>query len=132
MTPTELHEALDTKGLLDDAQNPGTYALAVKTPTDVESVARAFLDVSDVTPDDATLDRLTSGKCAYVGASQDVYSRLMDHARGEVRQATFLRAFEVTDVVGVWPEARPFQAEYNRAAELSRAGWQVWTDGGLV
>jgi hypothetical protein len=132
MNPTEMHETLDTQGLLDDAQNSGTYALEVETPTDTESVARAFREVSDAVPTDEVLDRLTADRVAYVGASGDVYGRLMDHAAGEVRKALFLRAFNVTGVVGVWPERDPFQHEYNRAVSLSNEGWTVWTDGNVI
>lgn len=132
MTPTELHERLDTRGLLDDSRGPGCYALEVDTPDSTEAVARAFLAVGDATPPDATMERLTSHKCAYVGASKQVYDRLADHAAGEVRQATFLRAFDAVGVVGVWPASEPFEAEYNRAVALRREGWTCWTDGGVV
>ena len=129
MTPTAITETLDTRGLLDDARGPGTYALRVETPDTVKSVARAFLEVGDACPPDGALERLTNDRVAYVGASTDVYTRLMDHAEGKVRQATFLEAFNPVGVVGVWPESDPFDAEYNRAVELSRQGWTVWCDG---
>ena len=132
MTPTECHEALDRQSLLADSHNSGTYALRVTTPADAEGVARAFREVSDAVPPDEVLDRLTAARVAYVGASGDVYGRLMDHAAGEVRKALFLRAFDVTGVVGVWPERDPFQHEYNRAVSLSNSGWTVWTDGQVV
>ena len=132
MTPTDLQQTLDDRGLLDDAHNAGTYALRVETPNTVEGVARAFLSVADGTPPEHVIDRLTSERVAYVGASSEVYGRLMDHAEGRVRQATFLEAFDAVDVVGVWPEADPFQAEYNRAVSLSNSGWCVWMDGEVL
>jgi len=132
MTPTDMNEALDRQGLLDKSHGSGTYALAVDTPTDTEGVARAFREVSDAVPPDEVLDRLTADRVAYVGASGDGYGRLMDHAAGEVRKALFLRAFDVTGVVGVWPERDPFQHEYNRAVSLSNSGWTVWTDGEVL
>ncbi|AGM11112.1 hypothetical protein M196_gp18 [Halorubrum tailed virus 4] len=132
MTPTTMHETLDTQGLLDTSHNAGTYALEVTTPSDTEGVARAFREVSEAVPPDEVLDRLTAARVAYVGASGDVYGRLMDHAEGAVRKALFLRAFDVTGVVGVWPESDPFQHEYNRAVSLSNEGWTVWTDGEVI
>ena len=132
LTQSTVNQILDDRGLLDDSHGKGCYGLRVETPNDVESVARAFLSVSDVTPPDAYLDQLTADRVAYVGASIDVYSRLMDHADGQVRKATFLEAFDAVDVIDVWPTERgkdPFEQEYNRASELSRSGWVVWTDG---
>ena len=132
LTQTTVNQILDDRGLLDDAHGKGTYALRVETPNDVESVARAFLSVSDATPLDGFMERLTADRVAYVGASIDVYSRLMDHADGQVRKATFLQAFDAVDVIDVWPTERgkdPFEQEYNRASELSRQGWVAYTDG---
>lgn len=127
-----MHETLDRQGLLDTSHNSGTYALEVTTPSDTEGVARAFREVSEAVPPDEVLDRLTASDVAYVGASGDVYGRLMDHAAGEVRKALFLRAFDVTGVVGVWPERDPFQHEYNRAVSLSNQGWTCYTDGQVI
>ena len=135
LTQTTVNQTLDERGLLDSAHGKGCYGLRVETPNDVESVARAFLSVSDVTPPDAYLDRLTADRVAYVGASIDVYSRIMDHADGQVRKATFLQAFDAVDVIDVWPTERgndPFEQEFNRASELSRQGWVVWTDGKIL
>ena len=135
LTQSTVNQILDDRGLLDDAHSKGCYGLRVETPNDVESIARAFLSVSDVTPPDAYLDRLTADRVAYVGASIDVYSRLMDHADGQVRKAMFLQAFDAVDVVDVWPTERgkdPFEQEYNRASELSQRGFVCWTDGELL
>ena len=134
LTQSTVNQILDERGLLDSAHGKGCYALRVNTPNDVESVARSFLSVSDVTPLDGFMERLTADRVAYVGASIDVYSRLMDHADGQVRKATFLQAFDAVDVINVWPTERgkdPFEQEYNRASELSRQGWVVWSDGSL-
>ena len=135
LTQSTVNQILDDRRLLDSAHGKGCYGLRVDTPNDVENVARAFLSVSDVTPPDDYLDQLTADRVAYVGASIDVYSRLMDHADGQVRKATFLEAFDAVDVIDVWPTERgkdPFEQEYNRASELSRSGWVVWTDGELL
>ena len=132
MTPSKFNERLDTRGLLDTAAGPGTYALQVETPDDLDAVAQAFAQVSDAVPEEKTLDRLTSDHVAYVGASNNVYERLMDHAEGKVRQALLLRAFDVTDLVGVWADPEPLTAEYNRAVWVSQRGWTVWTDGTVV
>ena len=135
LTQSTVNQILDERGLLDSTHGKGCYALRVNTPNDVESVARAFLSASDVTPPDAYLDRFTADRVAYVGASIDVYSRIMDHADGQVRKATFLQAFNAVDVIDVWPTERgkdPFEQEYNRASELSQRGFVCWTDGELL
>jgi predicted GIY-YIG superfamily endonuclease len=133
LTPTQIHESLDTQGLLDDSRGPGVYALEVTTPADPEAVARAWLAVVDAAPPEGTFARLAADRVAYVGASDDVYARLADHARGAVRQATFLEVFDPVDVVGVWPDPDPFQtAERERARALSREGWVCWCDGEIL
>lgn len=134
VTPTTLHEQLDARGLLDKAHGPGTYALRVETPDSREAVAREWRRDADVLPPDETLERLSGETVAYVGASKNVYERVMDHARGEVRQAALLRVFDVTGLVGVWPSDRddPYSEEYNRAVYLSNHGWTVWCDGAVV
>ena len=132
LTPSELNERLDTRGLLDTAHGAGTYALQVETPDDVEAVAQAFAQVSEVVPADKDLARLTGEHVAYVGASNNVYERLMDHAEKEIRQTLLLRAFDLTDLVGVWADPEPFTAEYNRAVWVSQQGWTVWCDGTIV
>lgn len=132
LSPTDVHERLDRRGLLDAARGPGTYALQVKTPDDTDAVAAAFEGVSDVSPPEPTLSRLTADAVCYVGASGHVYDRLQDHAEGAVRQALFLSAFAPVSVVGVWPADNPFAEEYNRAVALSRDGWTCWQDGEVI
>ncbi|QAS68900.1 GIY-YIG nuclease [Haloferax tailed virus 1] len=132
MTPTQMHGRLDEKGLLDDAHSPGTYAIAVETPDDVESVARAWLQEVDAPLSDKAFERLSNSKVCYVGASKDVYNRLQDHAEASVRKALFLRVFAPVDVVGVWPSDSPFRDEYSKALELSGEGWVAWSDGTLL
>ena len=132
LSPVAVHETLDERGLLNQSQGPGTYALRVETPATAPGVANAFRLVVDVTPPDHVLDRLTADRVAYVGASGNVYDRLQDHADGDVRKALFLEAFDVIDVVGVWPSANPFESEFNRARLLSDQNWVVWSDGEVV
>jgi hypothetical protein len=133
LTPTAVHETLDERGLLDDAHRPGCYGLRVRTPSLTDEVAQSFREHSDVTPPEKIMDRLASaGRVAYVGASGNVYDRLQDHARGDVRKALFLRCFPPVDVVGVWPSEAPFESEFNRARALSEENWTVWTDGELL
>jgi len=128
LTPTQVHGRLDAAGLLDDAQRPGTYALQVKTPDDVETLARQWRTHVDAALADESTEQLTADCVCYVGASQHVYDRLQDHAAGDVRQATFLSVFPPVDVVGVWPSDTPFRDEVNRAVALSD-DWTVWCDG---
>lgn len=134
LSPTGVHETLDERGLLEMAHGSGTYALKCYVPATADAVEAAFADVVDATPPAHVVERLADAeRVAYVGASGDVYDRLQDHADGDVRQATFLQAFEPVDIVGVWPTPTPFEAEFNRARLLSDAkDWTCWTDGEVV
>jgi len=133
VTATALHEQLDARGLLDKAHSPGTYALRVETPDSREEVAREWRRDADVLPPDETLERLAGETVAYVGASKNIYERVMDHASGEVRQAALLRVFDLSGLVGVWPsDGDPYSEEYNRAVYLSEHGWICWVDGEVV
>lgn len=133
LSPTAVHEMLDRQGILEQSHGPGTYALRVHVPNNHYEVLEAFRDAADVTPDEQTVGRLAdAGDVAYVGASGDVYARLMDHAEAEVRQSLFLQAFEAVTVVDVWASPAPFENEFNRARTLSDNGWTCWTDGEVV
>ena len=129
LSATDIHGRLDAKGLLADSRGAGAYALEVTTPDHVEGVARAFFEAGVAEPPHEALSRLTAADVAYVGGSKDVYARLQDHGNAEVRRATFLEAFEVVDVLDVWPSETPFREERTRARVLSREGWAVWSDG---
>jgi hypothetical protein len=134
LSPTAVHETLDRRGLLEQSHGPGTYGLRVHVPGGKAHVAEAFREVVDVPPPDKYLDKLAAADdVAYVGASGDVYARLMDHAESDVRQSLFLQAFEVAKLIDVWPSPAPFENEFNRARTLSDNGWgAVWTDGEVV
>lgn len=133
LTPTEINECLDRRELLADATGPGVYALRVRTPDTVEAAARAFFDAGVAEPPHEALSRLTAEDVAYVGASMHVRDRLAEHARGDVRRATFLRAFPPVDVVDVWADPEPFvTAEHAHGRGLRADGWVVWTDGRLL
>ena len=133
MNPIDAHGRLDALGLLNDAHAEGTYALEVPTPNDVESVQRTWLDAIGAPLPDAYAKQLAAAEtCLYVGRSVDVYVRLMDHARADIRRASFIRAFEIKDIHGVWAaDANTGVAERNRARALSDADTVVWTDGEL-
>jgi hypothetical protein len=131
MTPVSLHGRLDERGLLDDAHNSGTYALEVAVPDSVERVHRRYLDAKGHPLDDGMgLELAAAAEVVYVGRSGDVYGRLMDHVRGEVRRASFLEAFDVTDVRGVWGDDENSNlAERRRARSVSGPATAVWSDG---
>jgi hypothetical protein len=133
MTPTDAHQRLDDLGVLDDAHGPGTYGLTVAVPDPVNAVQRRWLNAIDAPLPDAYAEQLAAAdRTLYVGRSGDVYARIMDHARGDVRRASFVRAFDVRDVAGVWPgDANTGVAERNRARALAGDGVVVWTDGEL-
>ena len=133
MTPTQAHGRLDDLGVLDESHGSGCYALRVAVPNGVESVQRTWLDAIDAPLPDAYAEQLADAEtCLYVGRSGDVYDRIMDHADGQVRRASFIRAFGMTDIHGVWPDdANTGVAERNRARSLSSATTCVWCDGSL-
>jgi hypothetical protein len=133
MKPAQANQRLDASGALDDAHGPGTYALTVAVPDAVDAVQRRWLDAIDAPLPDAYAEQLAAAdRTLYVGRSGDCYARVMDHARGDVRRASFVRAFELRDVAGVWPgDDNGVVAERDRARALSGDGAVVWTDGEL-
>lgn len=133
MNPIDAHGRLDELGLLDAAHGPGTYALQVSVPNSVESVQRRYLAAKSHPLNDSMAARLAeSDTCLYVGRSGEVYDRIMDHVDGEVRRASFLEAFDVIDVRGIWSaDANDDVAERRRARLLSTPATCVWTDGEL-
>ena len=133
MTPTQANGRLDELGVLDASHGPGCYALRVSVPNNVESVQRTWLDAIDAPLPDEYAEQLADAEtCLYVGRSVNVYDRLMDHARADVRRASFVRAFGMADVHGVYSEdENTGVAERNRARALSDADTVVWTDGEL-
>ena len=133
MTPVEAHTKLEKLETLNASQGPGTYALRVSVPNNVESVQRTWLDAIDAPLPDEYAEQLAECESAlYVGRSGNVYDRIMDHADGQVRRASFIRAFGMADIHGVYPEdENTGVAERNRARALSDADTVVWTDGEL-
>ena len=133
MSPIEAHSSIEKLGKLDESHNPGCYALECNVPDSVESVQRIWLKhFDDPLPDGYAVELAESAVDLYVGRSGDVYDRLMDHARSDVRRASFVRAFGMTDIHGVYPEdENNGVAERNRARSLSDASTVVWTDGEL-
>ena len=133
MNAIEAHQRLDELGVLDASHGPGVYALRVAVPSGVEAIQRTWLDAIDAPLPDAYAEQLAAAEtCLYVGRSGDVYDRIMDHADGKVRRASFIRAFGMTDIHGVWPDdANTGVAERNRARSLSSATTCVWSDGEL-
>jgi predicted GIY-YIG superfamily endonuclease len=133
LTPAEINERLDHQDLLADATGPGVYALRAVTPDTVEAVARRGQRHVDAALPEGYAARLIADDVAYVGASMHVRDRLAEHARGDVRQATFLTAFAPVDVVGVWSDPEPFvTAERAHGRELRAGDWVVWCDGRLL
>lgn len=134
LTESAMTESLDARGLLAAARGPGVYALRCAVPDDAAAVREALGEVSDADPPEGYAERLAAAeRVAYVGASGDVYDRLCDHAAGDVRKATFLRAFPPERVVDVWPHDDPWPCEHKRALKLARReGWLAWTNGQMA
>ena len=133
MTPVEAHQRLDELGVLDASHGPGCYALRVSVPNNVESVQRTWLDAIDAPLPDEYAEQLAECESAlYVGRSGNVYDRIMDHVRAQVRRASFVEAFGVDDIHGVYADDENSNtAEYNRAVALADATTCVWSDGEL-
>lgn len=131
--PAAVHETLDREGLLDDAHGPGCYAIQMRVPDSPEAASRRWLEHYDALPGDEALERLAAApRTCYVGASSDVYGRLMDHAEAEVRKASVFRAFPPEGLVYVWTDENPFDAEWGRALALREEGWTCWVNGEVV
>ena len=133
MTPVTAHGRMDELGVLDGAYEPGTYALQVRVPDSVEAVQREWLDAIDAPLPDEYAEQLANAEtCLYVGRSGNVYDRIMDHVRAQVRRASFVEAFGVDDIHGVYADDENSNtAEYNRAVALADATTCVWSDGEL-
>jgi hypothetical protein len=120
-------------GLLADAHGSGVYGLKIATPNSVEETTRRWLDEFGATPRGSELEDIAlAERVAYVGASSDVYDRIMDHARSDVRQSSYLRVFPVADVIDVRPDPDPFEAERSVAYAFASNGWTVLTDGEVL
>jgi predicted GIY-YIG superfamily endonuclease len=133
LTPAEINEILDYHAMLEKATGPGVYALRVATPDTVEAVARQWHEHVDAALPEGYAERLVADDVAYVGASMHVRDRLAEHARGDVRRATFCQAFPPVDVLGVWSDPEPFvTAERAHGRELRAGDWVVWCDGRLL
>lgn len=130
LSATETHEALDVGGHLSDAHAKGVYSLEVPTPDAADAVQRAWLDTNDhPLPDAYAVQLADASRTLYVGASGDVYARIMDHAKSDVRTSSFVATFGFTDVVGVWPGERSGRVERDRARALSDGTTRCWCDG---
>lgn len=130
MTPTDAHAQIDTDGWLDAAQGAAVYALRLTIPAYPRA---AWADAFDAPPPDDFEARLRAAdRLVYVGESADAYGRIMDHARGDVRQTAIMRVCEPERVVGVWPvDGDRSAAEYNTAARLADGSTAVWCNGAL-
>ena len=138
MTPIEMREALESMGLIEAADRPGTYALIMAVPDGVEAVQRARLEAADFPFDDAMAEQLAAAdRVLYVGStSRPIRERISEHLEGKVRRASLLQAFFVTGIEGVWPgeyadKHERNMAERNRARELTGPETICWCDGSL-
>lgn len=133
LTPTEMHQSLDSDGLLLASHNAGVYAIRCNVPDSVEGVQRRWIDENDLALPDRYAEQLSqASRCVYVGASGDVYGRLQSHANGEVRKSSFVQAFPPVAVLNVTPHENPFEHERTLAYMLSGEGTVCWTDGDLI
>ena len=133
MTPLEATESLERLDAVADADEAGVYALRVDVPSGVDAVQRQWLNTIGVAlPDEYAAQLASAETCLYVGAtSRPIRERIAEHARSDVRRASFIRAYGVADVAGVWPGASTGVAERDRARALSGDETAVWCDGEL-
>lgn len=133
MTPTEVHETLDTEGWLDASRGPGCYALRLTDPPDdPRAVFEAWTAVHGHAPQYVIDGLADTTRLAYVGQSSNVYERLIDHAEGEVRQTAIMRVFPPVDVLGVKAVDEPSEQEYNYAKAWIEREYDCWVDGALL
>ena len=133
MTPTQAHQRLDALGALNDAHGAGTYALTVAAPDAVDAVQRRWLNAIDAPLPDAYAEQLAAAdRTLYVGRSGDVYARIMEHAKSDVRKSTFVSVFKLSGIHGVWPGDNGVVAERKRARTLSSPSTICWYDGEIL
>lgn len=135
MNETDLNQTLEDWGELDAARGPGCYALEVAIPDRGEQIARYWHRHHDHAPEGFYRRLADAEQVLYVGAAKDVYERLCDHIAGEVRQATFLKAYPAVSLHSIWPKEVPERAfieEQAVARALSGPATRVWTDGDLL
>lgn len=133
LTETQVTGWLDAHGLLDDARNPGTYAVTLQAPSDEYArVESRWLASYDANPPEGLLSRLADAThFVYVGyAGRSIYQRLCAHANG-ARSASIMDVWPPVGVAGVWPGDGE-EGEFNRAQELAGEDTAVWSDGEFV
>lgn len=127
-------EYLDRMGALDQARQPGCYALRLRDPVDdPQAIGDRWLTEFDVHPPAGFSERAAAAaRLCYVGShGESVYARLCQHARG-YQSSTIMELWPPVDVEAVWPEESPSQEEYNHATELADDRICVWTDGSYL
>jgi hypothetical protein len=134
MKESKFHESLDNRGLLAASKGPGCYGLRLAAPDSTAAAREAWDAHHDARPPEPTLDRLAAaGGVAYVGAASEVYDRIMDHARGDVRQTAVCEVFPPTGILDVWPTEDPFAREWDRARKVAENNpVRVWVNGQVL
>ena len=113
-----------------DAKVPGCYAIRCNHPTkDLEALTRRWLDETGKEAP-YLAECAEAEEIAYVGASGNIFDRLVDHTRRDkpkVRQATFLKVFAPRELLAIYPDDEPFLHEQQYADNLAHAheSWYV-------
>lgn len=103
-----------------DAKVPGCYALLTNKPTsDLERLTRRWLDETGKEAPYLT-ECAQARAIAYVGASGNIFERLVDHTDAKVRQSVFLQVFEPVELLAIYPDKHPMQNEQQYADALAQ------------
>ena len=101
-----------------EAHTPGCYALVCEHPESRDALEGRWADTWETDIQQFAIDAYESPTVVYVGASGDVYDRLVDHSEGEKRRSGFLSIFPPSHLLDVWPMDDPFSHEGRVAFEL--------------
>lgn len=110
-----------------DAKVAGCYAIKCNHPGhDLEALTRRWLDETGKEAPYLT-ECAQARAIAYVGASGNIFERLVDHTDAKVRKSVFLQVFEPAELLAIYPDKHPMQNEqqYADALQADYPDWYV-------
>ena len=132
MTPAEMHAQIEVT-LAEHpsrAEEAGVYVLECDRPNTWSEVTDKWHETMDADMPDWLYSAWTAEKAVYVGASYNVYGRLIDHVESKVRRSTFLRMYPPKRLVKIHFIDDPFDHEGRVGYDLRATypSWYVYTD----